>query len=179
MKTISLVLISCYSAKQWIEWRKRKQFVRKELNKMKPRLYLYKTNGEFNCIDWRTFMRNHNVKGTTMQVLLEAPGEKFFSCAKQTQNKNRSIEGLSPYTKEFFQVFLKQKKRFVKRIGRAFFRPYISMNNKLGPWLENNWEMVYHNLILRIIDFRSILHFSSLSKTTAQKPYFKEFMGFL
>lgn len=48
IKTIFLVLISCYNTKEWIEWRKRKYFVRKELNKMKPRFYLYKTKGEFN-----------------------------------------------------------------------------------------------------------------------------------
>jgi hypothetical protein len=47
MKTISSVLISCYSAKEWIERRKRKQLVRRELNRLKSTLQLFKTNGEF------------------------------------------------------------------------------------------------------------------------------------
>jgi hypothetical protein len=38
MKTISSVLISCYNVKGWIERRKQKQLVRRELHKMKPRL---------------------------------------------------------------------------------------------------------------------------------------------
>jgi hypothetical protein len=136
MKTISSMLISCYSAYEWIEQWKRKQLMRKEFNKMKPRLQLFGANREFNCIDWRTFKRNYNVISTTMQALFEAPGEEFFSCAKQMRNKNRSIEELSPYTKEFFQVFLKIKKRFVKPARRTFFRPYIGMSNKLGLWLK-------------------------------------------
>jgi hypothetical protein len=41
-----------------------------------------------------------------MQILLEAPGEEFFLGAKQTRNKNQSIEELSPYAREFFRVFL-------------------------------------------------------------------------
>jgi hypothetical protein len=47
MKTISSVFISCYSAKDWIERQKRKQLVRRELNRLKSTLQLFKTNGEF------------------------------------------------------------------------------------------------------------------------------------
>jgi hypothetical protein len=36
MKTISSVLIRCYNAKDWIERRKRKQLVRRELHNLKP-----------------------------------------------------------------------------------------------------------------------------------------------
>ena len=50
------------------------------------------------------------------------------------------------------------------------------MNMKLGPWLKNNWEVVAHSLILEIIDFRRVPNFMQVSKTTAQKPYFEEFM---
>jgi hypothetical protein len=42
MKTISSVLIRCYNTKEWIERCKKKQLVRKELNKMKPTLQLFK-----------------------------------------------------------------------------------------------------------------------------------------
>jgi DNA-directed RNA polymerase subunit L len=47
MKTISLNLISCYNAKEWIECLKRKQLLRRELNKMKPVLQLFKANSKF------------------------------------------------------------------------------------------------------------------------------------
>lgn len=82
MKTISSVLISCYRAKEWIERRKRKQLVRRELNKLKPTLGLFKTNGEFNTEKWKAFKRNYNITSAMMQVLLEAPREEFFSSAK-------------------------------------------------------------------------------------------------
>jgi hypothetical protein len=38
IKTISSILISYYSTKEWIECQKRKQLVKRELNKMKPSL---------------------------------------------------------------------------------------------------------------------------------------------
>jgi hypothetical protein len=112
-----------------------------------------------------------------MQVLLEAPSEEFFSSAKQTRNKNWSIKELSPYAREFFRVFLEQKRPFKKPVGRAFFRPYISVSIRLGPWPQNSWETVSHNLVLGIIDFRRVPNFTSLCKTSAQKPYFKEIWG--
>jgi hypothetical protein len=107
MKTISSFLIGCYSAKDWIKRWKRKQLVWKELHNLKPRLQLFSTNGEFSQTNWKTFKRNYNVTSATMQVLLEALGEEFFSGAKQMCNKNRAIEELSPYAKQFFNVFLK------------------------------------------------------------------------
>jgi hypothetical protein len=51
MKTISFVLFSCYSVKDWIEQRKKKQLVRRELNRMKPRLQLFGSNGNFNHVN--------------------------------------------------------------------------------------------------------------------------------
>jgi hypothetical protein len=51
MKTISFVFFSCYSLKDWIEQRKKKQLVRRELNRMKPRLQLFGSNGNFNHVN--------------------------------------------------------------------------------------------------------------------------------
>jgi hypothetical protein len=73
-----------------------------------------------------------------MQVLLVVPGEEFFSCAKQTRNKNRRIEELSLYTKQFLKVNLKQKKRFKMLAERAYFRPFSAMNTKLGTIFSLN-----------------------------------------
>jgi hypothetical protein len=94
MKTISSMLIGYYNAKDWIEQRKRKQLVRRELHNLKPRLQLFNSNGEFLRSNWRAFKQNYNVTNATMQVLLEVPGEEFFFGAKQTYNKNQRIEEL-------------------------------------------------------------------------------------
>jgi hypothetical protein len=80
---------------------------------------------------------------------------------------NRSIEDLSPYTKEFFEVFLKQKKSVKKPIGRAFFQLYIGMNNKLEPWLEISWKIVSHNLVLEIIVFKRVPQWTIVANTIA------------
>jgi hypothetical protein len=69
------------------------------LHNLKPRLHLFNANREFSHSNWRTFKRNYNVTSATMQVLLKAPGEEFFSGAKQILNKNRRIEELFSYAK--------------------------------------------------------------------------------
>lgn len=78
MKTISSVFIRWYSLKDWIKRRKKKQLVRKELHKLKPRFQLFSANGKFSRSNWYVFKRNYNVTSTTMQVLLEALSEEFF-----------------------------------------------------------------------------------------------------
>jgi hypothetical protein len=83
------------------------QLVRRELNLLKSTLQLLKTNGEFWSDKWKKFKKDYHITSATMQVLLEAPGEEFFSSTKQTCNKNKTIEQLSPYAKEFFRIFLK------------------------------------------------------------------------
>ena len=81
--------------------------MQRELQNLKPSLKFFKQNGEFSHSHWKTFKRNYNITSATIQVLLKVPGEDFFSSVKQTCNKNRKIEELSPYAKQFFKVFLK------------------------------------------------------------------------
>jgi hypothetical protein len=116
MKIISFVIINCYSAKEWIERRKRKQLVKKELNRMKPSFQLFKSNGEFWLEKWKQFKVDYNVTSATIQVF-KASGKEFIFCAKQKQYKNKTTEWLSSYVKEFFWIFSKQKKEFVKPAG--------------------------------------------------------------
>jgi hypothetical protein len=52
---------------------------------------------------------------------------------------------LSPYAKEFFMIFLKQKLEFKKPVGWAFFRPYDGMNIKLGLWPLCSWNEAHVN----------------------------------
>ena len=66
MKTISSVLIRCYCIKGWIECRKRKQLVRRELNKIKPTLQLFNANGEFLSKQWKKFMKDYNIINAMM-----------------------------------------------------------------------------------------------------------------
>jgi hypothetical protein len=124
------------------------------LNKLKPTLQLFGANGEFSCSKWKTFRKDYNVTSATIQVLSKALDKEFFSSTKRTRNKHRTIEELSPNARQFFQVFFKQKKVFVKLAGRAFFRPYNGMNNKPGLWLESSWDSIYRNSKLGIIDFK-------------------------
>ena len=179
MKTISFLLISCYNTNEWIERRKRKQLVKRELNRMNLRLQLFKANGEFWLEKWKLFKKNYNITSTMMQVLLEALREEFFSSPKQTRNKNKTVRQLSPYAKEFFQIFMKQKLDFRKSSGHAFFRPYNGMNVKLGPWPTSSWSKAQENLKLGIIDFKLTLNFTSLQESSTDRPYFLEFVTML
>jgi hypothetical protein len=146
---------------------------------LRPIFKLFKANEEFNTDKWKAFKRNYYITSATIQVFLKAPSKKFFSSLKQTRNKNRSIEQLSPYAKEFFWIFLVQKKKFVKLARRAFFHAYNGMSNKLGSWLDSSWKTTSHNLKLGIIDFSCILNYTDASKSSAGKPYFEDFMGVL
>ena len=149
--------------------------MRREMQNLK----FFKQNGEFSCKHWKTFKQNYNIISATMQVLLEVHGEDFFSGAKQTRNKNWKIEELSPYAKQFFKVFLKQKKEIRKPAGHAYFRPFSGLNTKLGPWPEDSWEKVAHALVLGIIDFQRVPNFMQVSKSIAQRPYFEDFTNVL
>jgi hypothetical protein len=112
--------------------------------------------GGFKHKQWKNSKEECNVTSTTMEVFLEAPGEEFFSVAKQTRNTKKSIEELSSYAKELFWVFFKPKKTFVNLVDMAFFRPLSSLSNRLEPWPKSSWELVYQNLKLEIIGFKLV-----------------------
>ena len=95
------MLEDCYSAKEWLERQKRKIIVRQELNKLKPNLGFFNAAGAFQPQRWKKFKNEYNVTRTSMRVLLDAPGDEFFAAAKQVASKNKSIDELSSYAKEF------------------------------------------------------------------------------
>nr|PNR32277.1 hypothetical protein PHYPA_026403 [Physcomitrium patens] len=160
-----------------MERRKRKQLVRKELQKINPSLGLFNAAGEFQPARWKKFKHDYNVTNATMRVLLEAPGEDFFSAAKLTRNKSKSCEELSPYAKEFFRVFLRRRAQFHKPTGKAYIRKYDGSTVQLGSWSENCWLNDGNKIKLGIIDFRRVPGFSSKEKSTVSKPYFEDFMS--
>jgi hypothetical protein len=179
MKVTNGVLSSCYTAKEWLERRKRKHILRQELLKIKPSLSFYDKNGEFQKKQWKKFKKDYNVTSATMNVLLETPGDEFYGPAKQTKNRNKSIEELSPYAKEFFKLFLKQKKNFMPPRGNVFFRSYDGQGAQLGDWPRSTWEDHVEDLKLAIIDFRNIPGFTTVKSSTVQSPFFEEFIQLL
>lgn len=111
-----------------------------------------------------------------MRVLLEAPGEEFFSGAKQTRNKNRTCEELSPYAKEFFTTFLKRRSEFQPPTGKAYIRRFDGSKNELGDWPTNAWLEDGSKIKMSIIDFRLMPGQDLKDKSTVYKPYFENFM---
>ena len=101
-----------------------------------------------------------------MHVLLEAPGEDYFVAVKLVSNKNKAIEELSPYAKQFFKAFFSQKADFVKPAGRAYFRAYDATNNRMRLWLANSWEPTSKNLKLVVLDFRRVPGFAAKESST-------------
>ena len=57
IKSILSVLESCYSMKEWLERRKKKQLVKWELNNIDPTLGLINADGEFIHAKWKAFKR--------------------------------------------------------------------------------------------------------------------------
>ena len=109
IKQTSRVLEDCYSAKEWLERRKRKIIVRRELNKLKPSLGFCNAAGAFQPQRWKKFKNDYNVTCASMRVLLDTPGEESFVAVKQVASKNKSIDELPPYAKEFFKAFLRNR----------------------------------------------------------------------
>ena len=112
-----------------------------------------------------------------MRVLLEAPGKEFFAVAKQIASKNRSIEELSPYAKEFFKAFLRNRWNFHTPANRAYFRAYDSSTNRLGLGPAGSSETKSKHLSLAIMDFRQLLDFTRKGEDSLEKPYFNMFMN--
>ena len=177
VKQTSRVLEDCYSAKEWLERRKRKIIVRQELNKLKPNLGFYNAGGAFQPQRWKKFKNDYNVTRASMRVLLDAPGEKFFAAAKQVASKNKSIDELSPYTKEFFKAFLRNRWNFHTPASRAYFSAYNPSANRLGSWPSGSWETTSEQLKLAVMDFRRLLGFTAKGEDSLEKTYFDMFMN--
>ncbi len=176
MKVASSVLPSNYSAREWVERRKRKHLLRRELMKIKPSLGLLDREGIFVKGKWRKFKLDFYVSKATVNLLLEEPGDEFYGPAKQTSGKNKNTEELSPYAKEFFKAFLRHKAEFVPSTGKSFYRSYDVSKNKIGFWPPRDWEEHKNDLKLMVIDFRNIPGFTQAKKSIVDSPYFEEFM---
>ena len=82
IKGISSVLPSCDTAKEWIERRKRKMLVKKEMNIINHELGLFNATGSLRPKKWKSFKRDYNITRATLNVLLGQLGEEYFGQAK-------------------------------------------------------------------------------------------------
>ena len=177
VKQTSKVLEDYYSAKEWLERRKRKIIVRRKLNKLKPSLGFFNAAGAFQPQRWKKFKRNYNVTRASMRVLLEAPGEEYFAAAKPVASKNKTINDLSPYAKAFFKAFLLNRYNFHTPASRAYFRAYDPSANRVGSWLARSWETTCQNLSVAVMDFRRLPSFTGKGEDSLEKLYFDMFMN--
>ena len=61
-------------------------------------------------------------------------------------------------------------------VGHAYFRAYDAINNQMGSWPANNWELTSKNLKLAVLDFRRVFGFAAEELSTFHDPYFQQFM---
>ena len=136
IKAISSVLESCYSTKEWVERRKMKQLVKRELNNIDPTLGLINADGELIHTKWKAFKRARNITSASMNVFLERPRETYFAEAKQLTSKNKSCAQISPTAAEFFKVFLNYKKGFEVPYAHTEYRTYDVKSNSFSKWKQ-------------------------------------------
>ena len=139
IKAISSVLESCYITKEWVERRKRKQLVKRELYNIDPTLGLINTEDEVIQENSKAFIAIHNITSSSMNVLLERPRESYFAEAKLLKSKNKMCAQISPATTDLFKVFLNHKKGFQLSDARAEYRTYDVKSNSFNKWKDGTW----------------------------------------
>ena len=175
VKQPTSILESSSTVRGWIERRKRKHLVRRELQKLRPRLALFDAANKFVPENWKRFKREYNVSAASMRQLLEQPGNHFFAEAKQLKSKNKNTEELSPYAKAFFKLFLCKRKKFVAPTGSTIFRRYNSTTNLLSDWPGNRWDNNVPTK-LAVVDFRNMSGQSKKKASTAANSFYDNFM---
>ena len=133
--------------------------------------------GAFQPQRWKKFKNDYNVTRASMRVLLDALGDEFFAAAKQVASKKKSIDKLSPYAKEFFKAFLRNRWNFHTLASRAYFRVYDPSANRLGSWPMGSSETTSEQLKLVVMDFRQLPGFTAKGEDSLEKPYFDMFMN--
>ena len=155
IKAISSVLKSCYNTKEWVERRKRKQLVKRDLNNVDPTLSLINADGELIHAKWKAFKRARNITSASMNMLLERPGESYFAEAKQLKSKNKTCAQISLAAAEFFKVFLNHKKGFEVPYAHTEYRTYDVKSNSFSKWKEGAWALgCAAEIGLAVVDLR-------------------------
>ena len=178
IKSISFVLESCYSTKEWVERRKRKQLVKRELNNINPTLGLINIDGELIYAKWKAFKRARNITSVSMNVLLELPGETYFAKAKQLKSKNKTCARISPATAEFFKVFLNHKNGFELPYAHTEYKTYNVKSNSFSKWKEGAWALgCTVEIGLAVVDLRELPGVEDALPDEKSTPYFYSLMA--
>ena len=178
IKAISSMLESCYSTKDWVERRKRKQLIKKELNNIDPTLGLINAEEELIHENWKEFKASRCITSASMNVLLERPGEQYFTQAKQLKSKNKTCAQISPAAAKFFRVFLRHKSRFEKPIVQAEYRTYNVQRNTFSNWRAGTWDSDTMNHIgLGVMDLRELSGVEMTMVEPGKRPYFYSVIG--
>nr|PNR27966.1 hypothetical protein PHYPA_028558 [Physcomitrium patens] len=142
IKSISSVLESCYSTKDWVERRKRKQLVKKELDNIDPSLGLINVEGNLIHENWKVFKAARNITSASINVLLEQPRESYFAEAKQLKSKNKTCAQISPAAVPY---------------ACAYYKTYDVRTNTFSKWKDNAWNNESaRDIGLGIIDLREL-----------------------
>ena len=177
VKSVSLVLDSCYTAREWSERPKRKHLVKKELHQIDPELGLMNAKNEIIVENWKKFKTERMFSKATMDVLLDRPSEAYFGKAKSVSQKNKTCVELSPQAFEFFNVFLKHKNNFKKPSAMGFYRSYNDNSNIFRDWPDCIWQDdIVGRMSLGVLDFRTLPGIENKESSTVDSPYFKEVM---
>ena len=177
IKAISSVLESCYSTKEWVERRKRKQLVKRELNNVDPTLGLINADGELIHAKWKAFKHARNITSASMNVLLEWPGETYFVEVEQLKSKNKTCIQISPAIAEFFKVFLNHKKGFEVPYAHMEYKTYDVKPNSFSKWKEGAWAPgCAVEIGLTVVDLRELPRVEDALPDEKSTPYFYSMM---
>nr|PNR52963.1 hypothetical protein PHYPA_009338 [Physcomitrium patens] len=180
IKSILSVLESCYSTKDWVERRKRKQLVKKELDNIDPSLGLINAEGDHIHEDWKAFKTARNITSASIIVLLERPGESYFAEAKQLKSKNKTCMQISPAAVEFLKVFLNHKNGFQVPYACAYYKTYDVRTNTFSKWKDNAWNNESaRDIGLGIIDLRELPGVEDVLIEQNTVPYFHQVLAAL
>ena len=169
---------SYYSTKDWVERRKRKQLVKRELNNIDPTLCLINANGELIHAKWKAFKHARNIMSTSMNVLLERLGETYFAEAKQLKSKNKTCAQISLAAAEFFKVFLNHKNGFELPYAHTEYRTYDVKSNSFSKWKEGAWALDCAAQIgLAVVDLRELPGVEDALPDEKSTPYFYSVMA--
>ena len=172
------MLESCHSTKDWVERRKRKQLIKKELNNIDLTLGLINAEGELIHERWKEFKASRCITNASMNVLLEHPGEQYFAQAKQLKSKNKTCAQISPAAAEFFRVFLKHKSGFEKPVAQAEYRTYNVQRNTFSDRRAGTWDSNTMNHIgLGVMNLCELLGVETTMVEPGKRPYFYSVIG--
>ena len=177
IKTITKVSDGHYTTKDWVERRKRKQVAVRELHRLDPSLGLMNSANKIITSNWQRFKDERCITKATIDVLLERPGEYFYSESKQTRARSKTTEELDPEAFEFFKVFLEHRNSFVRPSTFGYYWSYDIIKNQFLDWPREAYSGTsLPKMALGVIDFRNLPEVNNKDSSTINCPFFVEVM---